>query len=233
MRRVHWNSLAALVAASLALSAAPPALRAQVPAVTIFEGARLLTGDGGVIEDSAFIVANDRFVGVGRRGELPPPPGAVRVDLAGKTVMPALVDDHVHMGYRTGTQLLRRQLHPREPARRCSTASPSSASPRSSRPAPARGDLPYRVRGEARIGRALSHRRPRLRHARCRPGRRDGGRAYGVTTEEEARADVRELAAHKPTWSRSGSTTATARWRSSRPSSTARSSTRRTGTICG
>ncbi len=52
--------------------------------------------------------------------------------------------------------------------------------------------------------------------------------AYGVTTEEEAR-DVRELAAHKADMVKIfGSTTATARWKSSRPTSTAPSSTRPT-----
>ena len=56
----RWSSFAALAATALALSAAPVALRAQTPTVTFFEGARLL-GDGGVIENSAFIVANDRF----------------------------------------------------------------------------------------------------------------------------------------------------------------------------
>jgi predicted amidohydrolase len=119
MPRPRWSSYLALVAALLALLIASPATRAQAPTVTLFESARLLTGDGGVIENSAFIVANDRFVGVGRRGELPPPPGAARVDLAGKTVMPALVDDHVHMGYRSGTSFSADNA----PARTCSTYS--------------------------------------------------------------------------------------------------------------
>ena len=39
---------------------------------------------------------------VGRRGEVMVPPGAARVELSGKTVIPALVDAHVHMGYRRG-----------------------------------------------------------------------------------------------------------------------------------
>src|SRR6266700_2826087 len=69
----------------------------------VFEGARLIAGDGGApIENSAFIVEGDRFTAVGRRGELTIPAGAVRVDLTGKTVIPALVDAHVHMGYRKG-----------------------------------------------------------------------------------------------------------------------------------
>jgi imidazolonepropionase-like amidohydrolase len=66
---------------------------------TIFEGARLITGDGRApIENSAFEVQNDRFTRVGRRGEIEAS-GAVRVDLAGKTVMPAKVDTHGHLGY--------------------------------------------------------------------------------------------------------------------------------------
>jgi imidazolonepropionase-like amidohydrolase len=66
----------------------------------VFEGARLITGDGSTpIENSVFVVENNQFTGVGRRGELQVPPGAVRVDLTGKTVMPAKVDVHGHLGY--------------------------------------------------------------------------------------------------------------------------------------
>jgi imidazolonepropionase-like amidohydrolase len=66
----------------------------------VFEGARLITGDGGApIENSAFMVQNDRFAAVGRRGELQVPSGAAHVDLTGKTVMPAKVDVHGHLGY--------------------------------------------------------------------------------------------------------------------------------------
>ena len=66
----------------------------------LFEGARLITGNGGAaIENSAFVVQNNRFIAVGRRGELAAPPGAARVDLTGKTVIPALIDAHSHIGY--------------------------------------------------------------------------------------------------------------------------------------
>jgi imidazolonepropionase-like amidohydrolase len=73
-------------------------VRAQQPAsVTVFEGARLITGDGSAaIENSAFIVKNGRFTAVARKG-LKVPPGATRVDLTGKTVMPAIVDAHKHL----------------------------------------------------------------------------------------------------------------------------------------
>ena len=68
--------------------------------VTVFEGARLIVGDGSApIENSAFVVQNGRFVQVGRRGELKIPAGAVHVDLTGKTVMPTMTDLHGHYGF--------------------------------------------------------------------------------------------------------------------------------------
>ena len=67
--------------------------------VTLFEGARLIVGDGTApIENSAFVVQGDSITWVGRRGERMPPAGAARVDLTGKTVMPSLIDGHNHIG---------------------------------------------------------------------------------------------------------------------------------------
>ena len=98
MKRI---SSSLLVVVSLFFAAAC-SVQTQTPArrVTVFEGARLITGDGSApIENSAFIVENDLFTGVGRRGELQVPAGAARVDLTGKTVMPAKVDLHGHLGF--------------------------------------------------------------------------------------------------------------------------------------
>ena len=73
------------------------------PAITLFEGARLITGEpGGPIENSAFVVEGNAFTRIGRRGEIPLPDGASRVDLTGKTVMPAIINAHGHLGYRRG-----------------------------------------------------------------------------------------------------------------------------------
>src|ERR1019366_2557724 len=73
---------------------------AGTPAFTVFEGARLITGDGSApIESSAFVVENGLFTRVGRRGELPVPAGAAHVDLTGKTVMPTMTDLHGHFGF--------------------------------------------------------------------------------------------------------------------------------------
>ena len=66
--------------------------------VTVFEGARLIVGDGSApIEDAVFVVEGDRFTQAGRRADVEVPGGATRVDLSGKTVMPALVNTHVHL----------------------------------------------------------------------------------------------------------------------------------------
>jgi imidazolonepropionase-like amidohydrolase len=74
----------------------------QAPAtgVTVFEGARLIAGDGGApIENSAIVVQNGQFTRVGPRGQVQVPAGAARVDLTGKTVMPTKVDLHGHIGF--------------------------------------------------------------------------------------------------------------------------------------
>src|SRR5215510_2427784 len=92
MSRSKWLSTFAL-AASLSLCGA------SAYGQTLYEGARLITGDGSVIENSAFIVQGTLFSQVGRKGEVALPAGATRVDLTGKTVMPTLVDLHGHLGY--------------------------------------------------------------------------------------------------------------------------------------
>ena len=72
----------------------------QAPAltnVTVFEGARVLVGDGNVIENAILVVDNDRLVAIGGAGSVEVPAGAARVDLSGRTVMPAIIDTHVHL----------------------------------------------------------------------------------------------------------------------------------------
>jgi imidazolonepropionase-like amidohydrolase len=81
----------------------PTSTPASANASALFEGARLIIGDtSGPIENSAFIVEGGRIGRVGRKGEIEPPAGAARVDLTGKTVTPALVSTHVHVGLLDG-----------------------------------------------------------------------------------------------------------------------------------
>src|ERR687895_395878 len=83
-----------LVLAVAALATARVATQGpQAAGAAIFEGARLITGDGSApIENAAFVVQGDRITAVGRRGQVTAPTGAMRVDLTGKTVMPAIID---------------------------------------------------------------------------------------------------------------------------------------------
>jgi imidazolonepropionase-like amidohydrolase len=72
----------------------------SLASVTIYEGARLIIGDTSpTIENGAFVVQQGQIVAVGRKGDLAVPPGTTRVDLTGKTVMPALVNAHAHLGW--------------------------------------------------------------------------------------------------------------------------------------
>jgi len=86
-----------LVLAAIAASTA--AVLAQAPAgVTVFEGARVIVGDGRApIENATFIVTGNRFTAVGRAADVRVPAGATRVNLAGKTVMPTILDTHTHL----------------------------------------------------------------------------------------------------------------------------------------
>jgi imidazolonepropionase-like amidohydrolase len=66
--------------------------------VMVFTGARLLVGDGTVIDNATFTVGPDnRFGLVGATAAVTVPAGATTVDLSGATVMPAIVDTHTHL----------------------------------------------------------------------------------------------------------------------------------------
>ncbi len=94
MRRTP--SVAAVATALLLLAGFGGPASAQT--VTVFEGARLIVGDGSVpIENGTLVIEGTRIVQVGRAGEVAVPAGAARVNAAGKTLMPALIDSHVHL----------------------------------------------------------------------------------------------------------------------------------------
>jgi imidazolonepropionase-like amidohydrolase len=157
---------------------APPAT-----GVTVFEGARLIAGDGRApIEDSAFVVANNRFTEVGRRGQVKVPAGAARVDLTGKTVMPAIIDTHTHLA-QTREALV-------DQLRRLAYYGTAATLSLGQDP----GDLPFQVRAET-IPNAARFRTAGRGITMPEPGRTDI--PYWITTEAEARKAVQELAARK------------------------------------
>src|SRR5215471_12912309 len=180
-----------IVAAAVVLLAAQSRTSA-----TLFEHVRIITGDGRVIENGALLVEGDTITRVG--SDMSAPTNATRVDLTGKTIMPGMVLAHGHIGYLRGTTFARenytrenlidhlnRYLYYGVVAMMSTGTDP--------------GDLPFELRNQQHPG-ALFRTAGRGLAA---PDASTGNLAmrsvpYGVATEDEARRDVRELAAQKP-----------------------------------
>jgi len=194
------------IAATLALSvlllggcASPPVAPAST--AVLYQGARLITGDGGApIERGAILVENGTIVAVGPLDRVQVPAGAARVDLTGKTVMPALIDMHSHLGY-TNVKAMTTEAanftranvedHLRRYAYYGIAATLSMGVDRGeiafdlrARPVPGAAHLLTAGRGIA-----LPNAGPGAEY------RKEA--AYGVTTEAAARQAVREMAARK------------------------------------
>jgi imidazolonepropionase-like amidohydrolase len=166
----------------------------------VFEGARLIKGDGtSPIENSRFIVEGGEFIAAGRPDDVAIPAGAVKVDLTGKTVMPALLDGHVHLGYRKGATFLPGN-YTRETLLDTLDRFAFFGAGAVLEAGTARGELPFKIREEVRSSAAT-------RYLTCGSGfamplQGPGGpmrdSTYGVTAEDQARDFVRKLAASKP-----------------------------------
>jgi imidazolonepropionase-like amidohydrolase len=94
MHRMNVVAVAAVVALGFLAGFTIPA---SAQSVTAFEGARLIVGDGGVIEHATLVVEGTNIAQVGPTADVRVPAGAKRVDLTGKTVMPMIIDTHVHL----------------------------------------------------------------------------------------------------------------------------------------
>jgi imidazolonepropionase-like amidohydrolase len=163
----------------------------------LFEGARLINGEGGApIENAAFIVEGGRFTAVGRSGELALPAGAARIDLTGKTVIPALIDAHVHMGYRKGLSF-GPDNYTRENLLDTLNRFAYYGVAAILETGTARSDLAYQLRAEMPSGALFRTAGRGFGMPRAGPGGPMRDSAYGVTTETESRMDVQELAAKK------------------------------------
>lgn len=169
---------------------------------TIYEGATLIRGDGTpAMEDSAFIVQNGTITRVGRAEDVKAPAGATRIDLTGKTVMPTLIDIHTHTGFQKGATYrpdnygrqtivedLNRALHFGVSAVVSEGIDP--------------GDAAFRIREDQAAGRLGGARLFTAGRGMGAPNAGPGadtykGIAYNITTGEEGRRAVRELAARK------------------------------------
>jgi len=93
---MHEVNIAVAAIVTLGLLAgcatAPPG-----PLATAYEGARLIVGDGRVIDNATLVVEGEKIAQAGRAADVRVPAGALRVNLEGKTVMPMIIDTHVHL----------------------------------------------------------------------------------------------------------------------------------------
>ena len=87
MRSCGLALLSAGIIAGISLGLAPATL-AQAP-VTAFVGATLIDGTGAPpVENGVVVVRDGRIAAVGRAASVSIPPGAMQVDLRGKTLLP-------------------------------------------------------------------------------------------------------------------------------------------------
>jgi len=169
---------------------------------TIYEGARLIRGDGRpTLVRSAFVVEHGTLTRVGRMGDVKAQNGAARVDLTGKTVMPTLIDIHTHTGFQRGPTY-RPENYGRdailEDLNRALYFGVSTVVSEGIDP----GEAAFKIREEQAAGRLGGARLFTAGRGIGAPNAGPGadtykGIAYEVTSEEQARTAVRELAAQK------------------------------------
>jgi imidazolonepropionase-like amidohydrolase len=69
----------------------------QKPNVLALTGVRLIDGNGGApVDDAVIVITGDKFSAVGVRGKVAIPKDAEVLDVKGKTVIPGLIDAHIH-----------------------------------------------------------------------------------------------------------------------------------------
>jgi imidazolonepropionase-like amidohydrolase len=129
----RWRALATVVVVLLAL----PALGDDDGSILVVLGGRMVDGTGAAaVDDAAMVIRDGRILYAGPRGEVELPSGAEVLDARGMTLLPGLVNAHVHrgadasnlrawawdgvttvrdLGVDTGGLLRFRELHPPEP----------------------------------------------------------------------------------------------------------------------
>ncbi len=191
-------ALFGLLAFVVALAAARPAA-AQI---TLFEGARVIPGDGGAaIESGALLVEGGVIARIGRKGEITPPAGAARIALDGKTIMPAIVSAHVHPGFQKGLTYSAANFTRETVLDDLNRALYFGISTVMSQGVE-KGEVLYEIRADQAAGRLGGARLMLAGRGIGAPNAGPGaaayaGIAYEITTQDQARSAVSELAARK------------------------------------
>ena len=99
--RLFWPVIAVFIQVLGLILALPQlAYGQQVEAESyLLDNVRVIIGDGSVLESGALLVEGGLISAVGLRSEIEPELSVEVIDLSGKTIMPALIDSHAHLGY--------------------------------------------------------------------------------------------------------------------------------------
>jgi imidazolonepropionase-like amidohydrolase len=198
---IRYGVSAVVVCVVLAVTA----VAGQTPApgaATLFEGALVIPGDGSAsIANAAFLVEQGTIRRLGRRGEIQPPAGAARVDLSGRVVMPALVNTHGHPGFQKGLSYTRNnytRANVLDDLSRAAYFGVGVVMAQGIDP----GDTPFDIRRDQARGAVGGARLLTAGRGIGAPNAGPGaaafqGIAYELTTPDQGRAAVRELAAQK------------------------------------
>ena len=89
------SPIAGLVAAAAVATAAPPV--PDTPVIAIHAAHLVDVAAGRVLDDAVVIISGDRVAAAGPAATTPTPAGARRIELGAATLLPGLIDVHVHM----------------------------------------------------------------------------------------------------------------------------------------
>jgi len=200
MKQMQRRQPLAILAMSLAILTCSPRARAQATSRPIvLKGALLIDGTGRPpIEKSVLVIQGGKIRAVGRAKAIRIPKGADVRDMSGKTIMPALINVHGHLGITSGLdqtaknytqENIESQLN-KYLAYGVGTVG-SFGQDR---------DLIYEIRDAQRAGKIGGARFFTAGRGFSDPGGPSNplDRRYHPKTPDEGRADVRELAAHHP-----------------------------------
>lgn len=204
--RTGANLALCFLAGSLLLAAPASSKAGPESRIVVLEGARLIDGTGAApIEDALLVIEDGKIRSVGRRGDESPATlkGGRVVDVSGKTIMPALVSIHVHLGQTVDgvhaaaytAEAVRDQLRTYLAYGVGTVLSLGEDQ-----------DLVYRLRADQRAGHLSGARLytagrgfgVKRGFPPAAPGESAATDRYRPEAPEEARQDVRELATHHP-----------------------------------
>jgi imidazolonepropionase-like amidohydrolase len=171
-------------------------------AVVLYEGARVIPGDGSApIANADMLVENGIISRIGGKGTVAAPRTVIRVDVKGKTIMPTLINAHGHPGFQRGLTYTAANFTRATIVDDMNRALYFGVAAVQSQGIE-KGDVTYEVRSEQEAGRLGGARLRIAGRGIGAPNTGPGaaayaGIAYEVTTEAQARQAVKELADRK------------------------------------